>query len=167
MTSREFRWNLDGREYAVHIDQSADGGFIHFADSAVPFRVIDIHKYGGRLEMDGRTFIFYIHRGRNIHSVWVNGHTYRLTRKITPGLSEGTPPAGSGEVRARMPGRILRIEAAEGNAVMEGRPVVIMESMKMESTLIAPRSGRVAAIHCQAGQIVDTGQLLLTIEEAS
>ena len=70
---------------------------------------------------------------------------------------------GRGEITALMPGKILRIEVKVGDTVAEKQTVAIMESMKMESALHAPKAGRVAAIHCQPGQVVEMGELLIVI----
>ena len=51
-----------------------------------------------------------------------------------------------------------------GDTVEEKQTVAIMESMKMESALLAPKAGRVAKIGCQAGQVVDMGEILMVIE---
>ena len=63
-----------------------------------------------------------------------------------------------------MPGKVLRIDVRAGDTVEEKQALVIMESMKMESALRAPKAGRVTAIRCEPGQIVEMGELLMLIE---
>jgi len=63
-----------------------------------------------------------------------------------------------------MPGKLLRIEVSVGDTVAEKQTVAIMESMKMETALVAPAAGRVAEIRCQAGQVVDIGEVVMVIE---
>jgi pyruvate carboxylase len=75
----------------------------------------------------------------------------------------GVVPGSTGDITALMPGKILRIEVSVGDTVEEKQTLAIMESMKMETALKAPRAGRVDEIHCQAGQVVEMGQLLITI----
>jgi biotin carboxyl carrier protein len=74
------------------------------------------------------------------------------------------PSVVRGEVRALMPGKVLRVDVSVGDVVTERQPVVTMESMKMESALAAPRAGTVAAVKCQVGQIVEMGEVLVIIE---
>jgi urea carboxylase len=62
-----------------------------------------------------------------------------------------------------MPGKILRIEVAVGETVAEKQTVATMESMKMESALHAPMSGRVAEIRSKPGQVVDMGEIIMVI----
>jgi len=63
-----------------------------------------------------------------------------------------------------MPGRIRRIEVKAGERVAAKQPLVIMESMKMETTLAAPRAGIVAEVKCTVGQTVEMGELLVVVE---
>ena len=72
--------------------------------------------------------------------------------------------ARRGDITALMPGKILRIDVAVGDTVTEKQTLAVMESMKMETSLLAPKSGRVAAIHCRAGQVVEMGESLIVIE---
>ncbi|HWL92986.1 MAG TPA: acetyl-CoA carboxylase biotin carboxyl carrier protein subunit [Phycisphaerae bacterium] len=67
-------------------------------------------------------------------------------------------------VIAPMPGTILKIHVAAGDDISTHAPLIVMESMKMEMTLAAPRDGRVRAVSCEAGQLVEMGKLLLTLE---
>src|SRR5262249_16505419 len=119
---------------------------------------------GGWVEIDGKNQRFYIHRNADEVSVWIQGHTFRLKKVQKGQTTEQSPATGSGEVRALMPGKVLRIEVGEGDAVSEKQTVGTMECMKMETTLTAPRAGTVTAIKCQIGQVVDMGQLLVIIE---
>lgn len=69
----------------------------------------------------------------------------------------------SGEVNSPMPGLIVEVRAAVGDAVEEGQTVVILESMKMQNELKAPRSGHLTQIAVNKGQTVEKGALLVVI----
>lgn len=73
-----------------------------------------------------------------------------------------TAPGGE-EVKAPMPGAILSVKVRQGDAVIKGQVLVILEAMKMENEILAPRDGVVAALAVQAGQTVETGALLCTL----
>jgi 3-methylcrotonyl-CoA carboxylase alpha subunit len=63
-----------------------------------------------------------------------------------------------------MPGKVLAYLVAEGDTVEAGQPVAVMEAMKMEHTLSAPRAGTVAELRFGVGQQVSEGAELLTLE---
>ena len=73
--------------------------------------------------------------------------------------------AGDGPVRivAPMPGKVVRVLAAPGEAVTARQGVVVVEAMKMENELRAPRAGIVGEVLAREGALVDAGALLLTI----
>lgn len=72
--------------------------------------------------------------------------------------------AGQEAVEAPMPGTILRIEVKEGEEVKEGQILAILEAMKMENEILAPRAGRVKSILTSEGASVNTGDKLIVLE---
>ena len=83
-------------------------------------------------------------------------------------------PAGGGRPRAKgrgdagvmspMPATVIAINTAPGQAVNEGETVIVLEAMKMELPIKAPRGGMVKAIHCATGELVQPGVNLLELE---
>jgi 3-methylcrotonyl-CoA carboxylase alpha subunit len=71
--------------------------------------------------------------------------------------------AGLGGLTAPMPGTIVQILIKPGDIVAKGKPLIILEAMKMEHVITAPRDGTVAAVHFTAGQQVKEGADLLTL----
>ena len=64
---------------------------------------------------------------------------------------------------APMPGVVLKVLVAVGDHVAKGTTLLILEAMKMEHQITAPRDGTVAAIHCQEGEMVQPGLDLVTL----
>jgi biotin carboxyl carrier protein len=160
MTSRELHWRISGQDVAVHVEESNDHQTLHISGRSIPFRTLGPNW----IEVDGRRHRFYVVRHGNKVTVWFNGHTYELER-IGKGLQAAAAAASaSGEVVALMPGKILRVEVKSGDVVVEKQTVILMESMKMETALGAPRAGRVIEVRCEAGQVVDMGERLVVIE---
>ena len=73
------------------------------------------------------------------------------------------PAAGGTTVEAPMPGKILTVKAAVGQAVKFGEPLVIMEAMKMETEIVAPADGTVSQVLVNAGDTVDTGAAMVVL----
>jgi len=77
------------------------------------------------------------------------------------------PPASTkqanGQVRADLPGQVASLRVSEGTEVRKGQLLGVLEAMKMENEIIAPRDGVVKTIHAPAGKAVMRGDLLLEI----
>jgi pyruvate carboxylase len=67
-------------------------------------------------------------------------------------------------VAAGMPGMVVTVAARAGDKVAQGQKLLTLEAMKMETTISAPRDGKVGRILVQPGSTVETGDLLLTVE---
>ena len=71
---------------------------------------------------------------------------------------------GAGEaVTAPMPGNILKVNVNVGDAVKEGQCLVVLEAMKMENEIMAPKNGTVTQVVVSKGSTVDTGAPLVVI----
>ena len=62
-----------------------------------------------------------------------------------------------------MPGTILRVEVKDGDAVKEGQLLVVLEAMKMENEILAPKDGTVAQVVVSKGSHVETGSPLIVL----
>lgn len=92
----------------------------------------------------------------------VNGQAYDFDVKA--GIEHAHAAAGSGEeVTAGVPGNVLRIEASEGDSVNEGDVILVLEAMKMEIEIKAPKAGTVQSILVTQGEKVVTGQALVVV----
>lgn len=82
-----------------------------------------------------------------------------------PAPAAAAPAAvAAGEVvKSPMPGNILKIQVSQGQQVKEGDVLIILEAMKMENEIVAPKAGSVAQIIVTKGQVVETGAPLAVI----
>ncbi len=71
--------------------------------------------------------------------------------------------AGGIEVTAQVPGKVFKIVANVGQAVKAGDSIIILESMKMEIPVVAPEDGTIAGFNVAAGDAVESGDLLATM----
>jgi 3-methylcrotonyl-CoA carboxylase alpha subunit len=64
---------------------------------------------------------------------------------------------------APMPGAVLKILVSAGDVVKKGQPLLILEAMKMEHVIAAPHDGRVSAVNCSEGELVQPGVDLIEL----
>jgi acetyl/propionyl-CoA carboxylase alpha subunit len=101
--------------------------------------------------------------GETIH-VHVAGGNYTLRHLDPARRFADVDAAGAADVaRAPMPGTVVRIDVAAGQKVATGDALVVIESMKLETTIRAWHDGIVADIHVAAGQSFDRDAVLVTL----
>ncbi len=93
----------------------------------------------------------------------VNGKAYDINVKAGIEHKASSGSAEGEEVKAALPGNILRIEVGEGDEVAEGDVLLVVEAMKMETEIKAPKAGTVNAIEVAQGDKIVTGQTLVVI----
>ncbi|MBM6614260.1 biotin/lipoyl-binding protein [Desemzia sp. RIT804] len=81
----------------------------------------------------------------------------------TPSQPQNATQSSDEKITAPMPGTILRVQATEGQTVVAGEVLCILEAMKMENEIVAPTDGIVSNIQVGANQPVESGDLLLVI----
>ncbi|MCB9011169.1 MAG: urea carboxylase [Actinobacteria bacterium] len=82
-----------------------------------------------------------------------------------PAPDVATPPASGDPISATLAANVWKVEASEGTPVAEGDVLVVLEAMKMEVEVVAPRAGTIERICCSPGDLVSPGQALVTLEE--
>ncbi|MDD6022780.1 MAG: acetyl-CoA carboxylase biotin carboxyl carrier protein subunit [Oscillospiraceae bacterium] len=111
------------------------------------------------------------------YRVTVNGTVYEVELEELTGAVPAAPapaapaapaapsaPAGGERVTAPMPGTILSVNVAPGDAVKRGQVLMILEAMKMENEIMCPRDGKVASVSAAKGATVESGTLLCVIQ---
>lgn len=83
--------------------------------------------------------------------------------KVAPKAAPAAGAAGAVKVNAPMPGKVLSVKAAVGQAVKKGDVLLVLEAMKMENEIVAPQDGIVASIQVSAGQSVEAGDVLASL----
>ena len=111
--------------------------------------------------------------GAGVYSVRVNGKEYtvevadsgQLANVSAAAPAAKAPTGGGGDtVSAVLAGNIFKVNVAPGQDVVEGEPLLIVEAMKMETAVAAPRAGTVAAVHVAEGDAVKVGDRLVDID---
>jgi len=158
----------DGEVLQVRVERHRDGTAdirwphggvrltgIAFADDRVSF-VRD------GLASSARCAVFADREGRAA-GILIDGMT-REWRQPDSLRSDGAGQTGSDRIGAPMSGTVLSVEVAPGEAVRTGRRLLVLEAMKMEHTLQAPRDGRIACVNVVAGAQVSDADVLVELE---
>ncbi|MGH2750152.1 MAG: acetyl/propionyl/methylcrotonyl-CoA carboxylase subunit alpha [Actinomycetota bacterium] len=95
----------------------------------------------------------------------IDGHPVRLWhRGMAASAAAAVGAQASGELTAPMQGTILRVLVASGDEVAAGEPLIVLEAMKMETTIAAPKDGTVTKLEVQQGETAGAGQVLAVVE---
>jgi oxaloacetate decarboxylase alpha subunit len=107
--------------------------------------------------------------GSAVYSVRVNGKEYTVEVAEGGEIGEVRSPmrpatTGSGQkVAAVLAGNIFKVHVSPGNRVEEGQPLLVVEAMKMETTVSAPKSGTISDVFVREGDVVAVGDPLVAI----
>ncbi len=110
---------------------------------------------------DARETFHCVRDGDDVHLAW-RGRSYRFAV-----LREGRRAAqrhAAGSLEAPMPGKVTAIKARVGQAVQKGEEILVVEAMKMENGIRAPRAGTLRSINVKVGDMVAPGSVLAEIE---
>ncbi len=112
--------------------------------------IVNDRPYGS----DGDPDLEWVRSPWGIHSLEIEDQETTLPR----------PATGDGRIKAPIPGQISQVMIALGDTVDVGQPLLVLEAMKMENEIRAPRRGRVVGIRVAPGQRVLLDDVLVEIE---
>jgi oxaloacetate decarboxylase alpha subunit len=107
-----------------------------------------------------------------VYSVRVNGREFTVEvaedgqlAGVAPASAGPKPAAGpSGEtVKAVLAGNVFKVHVAPGDRVEEGQPLLVVEAMKMETAVSAPKAGTISEVFVREGDVVAVGDPLVAI----
>lgn len=122
-----------------------------------------------QLSIDDTCHKFTISANKDmVYNVGIKGNTYKLIREddlCIPDFFEAAIVGQAGDfIKSPMPGKVIKILSSPGKMVKKGEVLIVVEAMKMENNLIAPRDGIVAQLNAAEGDMVDGSKILLKLE---
>jgi biotin carboxyl carrier protein len=151
---KEVEFNAAAENYRFRIDNTEGAAAVETAYPGVYSILIDGVNYDARVERGPEGIVVAIAGERFEISVHDPRSWSRKSAGGTQGVATLTSP---------MPGKVVRVLVAAGDAVEAGQGVLVVEAMKMQNELKAPRSGHVIALTAREGATVVAGESLATI----
>ena len=154
--------------HAIEVQLLGDGRFRIAVDGRE--HIVDSRPTGQRsfslLIEDAPAEVSVTSRGDEFRVV-IGGRTHRLRlldERARRRHERSAAGDGAREVRAAMPGKVVAVLVATGAAVTRGQGILVIEAMKMENEVVAPRDGTVQELRVKSGQTVEAGELLAIVE---
>ncbi|MDQ2937130.1 MAG: hypothetical protein M3R67_06445 [Acidobacteriota bacterium] len=142
---------VDERIYEIEVRQLAYGEYLIIADSSV-------YKCRVGMKRESRTTFEVAVRGKNYDV------TLTDPKRLRSAQTSGAHDQGTAEITSPMPGKIVRVLVETGTQVEEGTGIVVVEAMKMQNEMKAPKAGVVVSINTEVGATVSAGDVLAVIE---
>jgi 3-methylcrotonyl-CoA carboxylase alpha subunit len=161
MMERRFRrgdeiLEVSGRREGARVVLSAPDG-----EHAFAWEELDPGEY--LLRQNGRQHRCVVARAGDERWLWIAGHIHHLKLESDTRKRVAAP---LGELVSPMPGQVLQVLVAPGQRVAKDQPLLVLEAMKMQYEIVAPRDGIVARVHAAEGTQVEGGVGLVTLEPA-
>ena len=140
---KEYKFKINGKDYAVTIGE-AEGKLLS----------VNVNGANYQVELENAPV-----------AAPVQASTPAAHAAVAPAAAPAAKaPAGAGEkVNSPLPGVIVEVSVKEGQAVKAGQKVAVLEAMKMENEIPAPKDGTITAIHVQKGDSILEGAPVVSI----
>jgi biotin carboxyl carrier protein len=139
---------IGGRVYDLELHELEPGAYLFFRDAEVHECRVTKAQEGFEVSLHGRHYAVTIVDPKRLRS----------------GQGSDRHHHGLAELRAPMPGKVVRVHIEAGATVEKGAGVVVVEAMKMQNEMKSPRAGVVVSINVKPGDTVNAGDVLAVIE---
>ena len=114
-------------------------------------------------EIESGVYLFFL--GNTVRELRVDERIEIIDpKRLRSGQNSGGHHHGTAQIVAPMPGKVVRVQVETGAAVEKGVGVIVVEAMKMQNEMKAPRAGVVVTLNVQPGDTVNAGDVLAVLE---
>ncbi len=162
----DFSFWLNNKEYRLNVEEEV-GNEIAVSLGKKQYRVSVEFISGDEilLNIEGRIHNVIVNSNALFYSVYVNGRFFKIEKKFASQiLGKKGAKLKKRNIKTSMPGRIVKVFMKEGDKVKEGQAVLVLEAMKMQNEIKSPQSGIITKINPTAGDSVEAGALLFSVE---
>jgi biotin carboxyl carrier protein len=175
----KLRIELDGEEYSLDLQRNGatseywlgvrqtEAGGQSIRNSSGMASVIEVMPGVFSVLLSHRSFTVYVvPNGENLE-VWTGGEVHVVSiadARDRASKKKKVSAAGPMELRALMPGKVIKLLVQAGAAVESGQGLMVVEAMKMQNEMKSPKKGIVSRIHAVEGATVVAGEALIVVE---
>ncbi len=156
---------LDTESYPVELERRGDHATVRAGGRAHECSLRRVGPGEYRLALEGETHTLWAVHDRDTTYVHVLGRAWEVDVSHPAEIQTEAAQANAHAAKAPMPGMVVSLLVAPGDAVEKGQPMLIIESMKMQSEISARRSGTVDAVMVGLGESFERNALLVTLVE--
>ncbi len=156
---------INGEETPIWLASTGQTHVLHLGEREIPCSFDPATGKGSyTLEIDGARIPLRVAVGEESTFVHLNGRAYEIGR-TDPSQTLGETGGGlaQDQMVAPMPGVVVSVDVAAGDTVTEGQTLLVIESMKLETTIAAPRDGVVAEVPFATGDSFGGKEILLSL----
>jgi len=168
----EIKIHVDDLEFTVGINKNNGGYFkLRIGQNIRKVTLRTMESGILQLVIDGHTLEFYISNDKKGQGyVSFDGHLFKVKRhdmlveeEVFGSLDSGGKDQGV--IVSPMPGKVIKINVKNGQKVKKGDVLLVVEAMKMENNIIAPKDGEIETVKVNAGEMVDGSKELVVLED--
>ena len=172
MAPTSYQVRIGDRELRVHVRRDGEEVFVRVGDSAEerPATVSQVNGALYTLRLGNRLLELFAAQGTDEVRVNIGGYEY-VAAVVDEAHARLAAVAGSHagtharrELKAPMPGLLVNVLVQPGDTIEAGRPLAVLQAMKMENELSLPFPGTVREVRVQPGQTVEQGQVLVVVD---
>jgi biotin carboxyl carrier protein len=164
----DFEFLVDGQRRLISLEKKGDRFVIRKGNSSVEIDVQAISGEAISIIVGERSYLVHIVRDKGKKYIAIAGEVLVVQ---PPGAGEqridrGEEGGGKGRtlVKAPMPGKVIMVSVAEGDAVRKNQTLAIVEAMKMENEIKSPLEARIKKIYVASGDLVDSDKPLIELD---
>ena len=158
-------YQLGAEVKVVRLERAGEVMRITIADRVYEVSVIQMRANEVTFKVNGVTHTVFLATADAMHYLAVDGDVFELKRPETQ-RTRRKQHHGEDNLTASMPGQVTKVLVNDGDRVQRGQPLLVLEAMKMEIKVAAPRDGHVARVLVQRGQVVERGQAMIELAGA-
>lgn len=160
---------VNGVEHVVELTERLGEVLLSVNGDPIAMDFVEVDRLGQFAIIVGeRSYGVSIDGDEQSQALTIAGQQYRIEiedeRERAASAASRASGAKGGTVKAIMPGVVVQVMVKEGDQVVAGQPLLILEAMKMQNEIAAPVAGTVARLFAEPGKAVASGERLVLIE---